>query len=78
MSCHRGKGLFLWEKPMIHPNMLCLEKKMKIMTQTATRLQNQMMGKMRRGVHGLELGHEVLLLQRPSAALVMLNRLSAQ
>lgn len=77
MSCHSGKGLFLWEKPMIRPNMLCLEKKINTMTQTATRLQNETMGKMRDAVHGIKLGREVVTLQRPSAALVILNCLNA-
>ncbi|KAM6361912.1 tRNA methyltransferase 10 homolog A isoform 3-T3 [Alca torda] len=77
VSCHSGKGLFLWEKSMIHPNMLSLEKKMKTMTQTATKLQNEKMGKMRHAVHGIKLGCEVVVLQRPSAALVIRNCLNA-
>lgn len=62
MSCHSGKGLFLWKKPVIHPNILYLEKKMKTMTRITTRLQNEMMGKMRHAVHEIDLGREVITL----------------
>ncbi|XP_035746233.1 tRNA methyltransferase 10 homolog A isoform X1 [Egretta garzetta] len=78
VSCHSGKGLFLWEKPMIHPNTPRLEKKTKTMTRTATRLQNEMLGKMRHAVHGIKLGCEVVRLQRPPTALVTLNCLNAR
>ncbi|KAM6132785.1 tRNA methyltransferase 10 homolog A-like isoform 1-T2 [Pterocles gutturalis] len=60
VSCHSGRELFLWEKPVIRPNMLCLEKKMKTMTRTATRLQNEKMGKLRHAVHGIKLAHEIV------------------
>lgn len=47
------------------------------MPRTATRLQKEKMGKIRHAVHGIKPGYEVVMLQRLSAALVILNCLNA-